>query len=303
MAYDFMIVDVFTDRPFGGNPLVVFTNAGGMPEDLMRCLARETRAVETAFVQPPRDAAHTCRLRVFAPGSEVPFAGHPTLGAAAALLAAGTVRAEGTARLTMEEDIGTIAVDVEGGDETQFASLELTQAPEIRPSIATIPILARVLSVPEDAVGEFWQASHGVPYFFVRLKNASLIGSLRLVFSEWKRTLARLWAPNVFVFTGDIASGSILRARMFAPALGIAEDPATGSACASLAAWLATRDARGDGEFHWTVHQGLETGRPSRIRIGARKTGGKVEAVRVGGNTVILGRGSVGAGLRLPVVA
>jgi len=299
----FHTLDVFSDRPFGGNQLAVFPDAAAIPEHLFQSIAREFNLSETVFVLPPRRPDAARRLRIFTPGRELPFAGHPTVGSAALLVELGLVPApEGTAAFVLEEEVGPVPVTVrrQPGVAT-FAQFTSARVPEIGPPPPDRAALARMLGIaPEDLSPPPEQPqglSVGSPFLFVPVRDRSVLARLRLNLAEWERTVAGYWATEVFVFCRDPErAGSDLRARMFAPALGITEDPATGSAAAALARYLADRSGSRDGSLRWLLEQGFEMGRPCLLQIGCDLKDGVVQAARVGGHSVRMTEGV----LRLP---
>lgn len=307
--YRFHTLDVFTDRVFGGNPLAVLTDARGLTDDEMMRVTREFNLSETVFVLPPEDIAHTARVRIFTPGSELPFAGHPTVGTAFLLVASGIVRAqEGETRVVLEEGVGPVSVTVRVQNGVP-ASAELTaaQLPEVRRTAPDVPPpneIAAVLGVGVDAIGAGALApaavSCGVPYLLVPMRDQGPVTHARFDVSAWERFVAPHWAHAVYLFDGSAAErGQRIRARMFAPHLGIGEDPATGSAAATLAGYLALASAQAgtrDGTLTWQVDQGVEMGRPSRLELSAGLRDGNVTAVRVGGSAVLVSEGT----LRVP---
>lgn len=288
MGYDFVLVDVFTDRPFGGNQLAVFPDAEGIPEDTMRRLAREFNFSEITFVLPPRDPAHTCQVRIFTPEQELPFAGHPTVGTAAVLASLG--RRPGERGFVFEEGVGPVTVTVEG----PTIRLHL-HTPEYASAAATppVPALAGALALPADAVVESWYAGVGVRFCFVRLADRELVDRARLDRTAWEVGVADNWSPHLCVFAGDFRDGARLYVRMFAPAMGIDEDPATGAAFAALVASLAQRAPGRDGVYRLQVDQGVAMGRPSVLEGTATKENGRLTEVTVGGRAVIVGAGSM----------
>jgi trans-2,3-dihydro-3-hydroxyanthranilate isomerase len=299
MRVRYHTLDVFTDRVFGGNPLAVFPDADGVPPAMMQRIARELNLSETVFVAwdaPPEGA--DCRVRIFTPGTELPFAGHPTVGTAWLLAMLGRVRTEGAAaRVVLGEGVGPVPVEVrmEGGQPV-FAMLSAARMPETGPPPPAPAIVAEVLSLDEADLGGSLGTAHataGVPFLFVSVGDRAALGRARVDVAAWERHLAGGWAPHVYVVTDDADGGASLQARMFAPAMGITEDPATGGAVTALAALLAARDAPGDGTLRWTVEQGVEMGRPSRLHLEADVRAGAVTAVRVGGSAVLVSEGEM----------
>ena len=298
MRYRFHTADVFTDRPFGGNQLAVFPEAEGLDAARMQQVARELNLSETVFVVPPEDPTHTRKLRIFTPQIDVPFAGHPTVGAALVLAAIGDIELDGDeTRIAFEEGVGTIEVTIrsDGGrpSEAQFTTAML---PEFGPPAPPPEALAAMLSLEtSDLLLETRPpvaVSCGLPFLFVPLRDLEAARRASLKLQDWERHVASYWAPHVHVFTHEAElAGCDLHARMFAPGAGVPEDPATGSAAAALAGLLAARSPETDGTLRWIVEQGIEIGRPSVIEIEADKSGGEIVAVRVGGGAVMMSEG------------
>lgn len=296
--YRFLTVDVFTDVPYGGNQLAVFPDARGIPEHRLADVTREFNFSETTFVYPPADPANTRHVRIFTPGAELPFAGHPTVGTAHVLASIGEIPLAGdTTRVVFEEGVGPVPVSIRAKDGVPvFAQLSVAKLPELGPPAADRAALAGVLGL--DA-GDFrddpWMPqamSCGVPFLFVPVRDLAAVRKARLRLDAWEATLRGAWSSEVFVFSpGGDRAGSDFHARMFAPALNVAEDPATGSANAALAGYLAARDPRREGLLAWRVEQGFEMGRPSIIEVEADVLGGRVTGVRVGGASVLMSEG------------
>lgn len=285
MDVDFTLVDVFTDRPFGGNQLAVFPDARQVDPVTMQRLAREFNFSETTFVLPPADPANTCRVRIFTPARELPFAGHPTIGTAAVLAAAGTER-----DLVLEEGVGPVHISFDGPMIRLHLRSPVYQAPPERPSPA---VVAQALSLPADAVADTWWAGVGLGFTFVRLTGREWVDRAVFDRAAWARGLADAWSPFLYVLAGDDAGDdAALYARSFAPDAGVEEDPATGSAVAALVASLAQRGGR-DGVHRVRVDQGVAMGRPSLLHGSATRDQGRLTEVVVGGTAVIVGRGTM----------
>ena len=300
--YRFYTADVFTDQPFGGNQLAVIPDARGLDDAAMADLAREFNYSESVFTFPAENGG-TRRLRIWTPGGELPFAGHPTVGTAHVLAAIGEIPLEGDeTRIVFEEGVGPVPVTIRAREgKPVFAQLSVAKLPEAGPPVPTRETLAEILSLEsKDLLGGQWapQAlSCGVPFLFVPVKDRAALKRSRIKLEQWERTLSNAWASMIMVFSRDPErEGSDIRARMYAPGISIPEDPATGSACAALGGYLAARDARQDGTLHWVVEQGFEMGRPSILEIEVEKRGGAVTAVRVGGATVMMAEGTIGVG-------
>ena len=298
--YRYLTADVFTDVPFGGNQLAVFPDARGIPEHRLQDVAREFNFSETTFVFPPANPAHTRRVRIFTPGTELPFAGHPTVGTAHVLAATGEIPLRGASTsIVLEERVGPVPVTIraEGGSPV-YCELSVAKLPEEGPPAPPRGALADALGLaPDDVLDGDWAPrgwSSGVPYLMVPVRDRGAVARSRVKPDAWERALPGTWAPEVYVFSRDgERAGSDIHARMYAPAFGIGEDPATGSAAAGLAGYLARRSSQRDGTLHWRLEQGFEMGRPSILEVEADVTGGQVTAVRVGGATVLVCEGTM----------
>lgn len=294
----FLTLDVFTARPFGGNQLAVFPDASGIPEALLLPITREFNFSEVTFCYPPADAANTRRVRIFTPGGELPFAGHPVIGTAAALaLHEGALAGATAGTFLFELGVGVVPVDVRTeGESLAWAELSAAKMPEIGPQVPTLDTLAEMLSLEtNDLVGGALSpqaVSCGYPFLLVPLRTVAAVSRARLRLERWERTLAKSWAPEILIAAKDPEGGpQHWRARMFAPGINIMEDPATGGAAAAFAGWLALKEPRTEGTFAWSIDQGIEMERPSRIEVGADKSNGAVTAVRVAGRAVAMSEG------------
>jgi trans-2,3-dihydro-3-hydroxyanthranilate isomerase len=299
MRYRFITADVFTDRIFGGNPLAVLPDARGLGDGQMQSIAREFNLSETVFVLPPDDPAHHRKLRIFTPAQEVPFAGHPTVGSALVLAATGAIELAGeTTRITFEEPAGPVPVTIRAADgEASFAQLTAPVAPEVRPAPAPDAIAAMLSLTPADlrtAAGLPEFASCGFPLLIVEVAGAAALGRARLDLTLWQRLLADAWSREVYLVSRQSTDPAAdFQVRMFAPAAGIAEDPATGGAAAALGGWLGLRATPTEGTTRQLIVQGLEMGRPSRLQVEIEKRAGEVAAVRVGGSAVLVSEGMI----------
>ncbi|HSM62222.1 MAG TPA: PhzF family phenazine biosynthesis protein [Longimicrobiales bacterium] len=295
----FHTLDVFTERTFGGNPLGVFPDAAHLPTELMQRVAREMNLSESVFLGPP-ESGGDARVRIFTPGVEVPFAGHPTVGSAIFLAAEPTdAPSDGVRTLVLEENIGPVPVDVRfAGGRPVFARFTTALLPEHRPSPFSRRELAEMVGLAEEDVLD--DALHpemvscGLPYYVIPVRSIDAVRRAVLDTAAWKRMLEGTWAHHVYlVCMGGEGRGMDVRVRMFAPGSGVPEDPATGSAAAALGGYLAKADGRSDGSPSWTVEQGLEIGRPSVLHVEADRQGGRTTAVRVGGSAVFVSRGTM----------
>jgi trans-2,3-dihydro-3-hydroxyanthranilate isomerase len=297
MGYKFHIVDVFSASSYGGNQLAVLPEATGLSPDAMQRIAREFNFAETTFIVPRTDATNTCRVRIFTPKAEVDFAGHPTIGTACALVMRSHVK---KGRLVLEENVGPVTVDVEQRDGTYHGTLTLAgkiDTPEGAPPTAE---LAAVLSLDPADVRQVFFAGVGLPFCFVELASRTTVDRAAIDRSAWSAKLSRAWSPNVFFFAGVLENGGELYARMSAPALGVDEDPATGSACAALVGAMASKpDFRGE-IYRLSVKQGVAMGRRSDIEASARKANGAVMSVSVSGAVAYVASGEIEAPGSMP---
>ncbi len=303
MRYRFVTADVFTEEPFGGNPLAVLPDARGLDDGQMQKIAREFNLSETVFVLPPAEPAHTRRLRIFTPATEIPFAGHPTVGTALVLARLGAVPLQGAiTRIVFGEGAGPVPVTITARQgRAAFAQLSAPRAPELlaeRPAALVASALSLAPSDLVTAQGLPQVVSCGLPFLLVRLTSREALGRARLNRSVWARHLEGTDAAHLFLFTDDTDEHDF-RARMFAPGGGVEEDPATGSAAAALGGWLGSTAAMTDGTIRCTIAQGLEIGRPSRLEVEVDKRAGAVAAVRVGGAAVLISEGTI----EVPAVA
>jgi trans-2,3-dihydro-3-hydroxyanthranilate isomerase len=287
MRYGYMIVDVFTDVAFGGNQLAVLTDARGLTSEAMQTITREFDFAETTFVLPPDDARHAARVRIFTPGRELPFAGHPTVGTACALVMSGAAQ---PGALVLEEGVGPVAVVVERNGDAHSARFELDHGPEFAKSMPATAEIAGMLSLEPGEVRDVFGASMGVNFTFVQVASREAVDRSQLDLQAWQRVLADTWGPQVYVFAGDLADGSELYARMYGPAFGIAEDPATGAAAAAL---IGAAGVRGSADMRIDISQGVKMGRPSLIRTAVTVEDGEVRSIQVGGGCVFVAQGQI----------
>ena len=309
MSYQFHTVDVFTDTQFGGNQLAVLPDARGLTLEQMQSITREFNFSETVFVFPPENPANTRRIRIFTPGSELPFAGHPTVGTAFVLAATGDIPLTGDeTRIVLEEGVGPVSVLIKAKNgKPFFTELSAAKMPERGPQAYDTETIARALSLePEDIETDGPYSiegfSAGVPFVFVPIRSIETLGKARAKIDLFEKALAGSWSPDIYMFcetnesasrNGVSAGDAVLQVRMFAPLLGVPEDPATGSAGAAFAGYLAARSSLRDGTLHYTLHQGVEMGRPSKLMVESDLVDGAVQAVRVGGASVLVSSGTL----------
>jgi trans-2,3-dihydro-3-hydroxyanthranilate isomerase len=309
VPFDYYIADVFTDVMFGGNQLAVLPNGIGLDDKQMQSIAREFNFSESVFVFPPENARNTRKVRIFTPSRELPFAGHPTVGTAYVLAHIGEIELKGDETpIVLEEGVGPVPVLIRSQNgKPVFTQLTAAKLPERKPASADASGLADVLSIEPsdilyDEVFTPEAVSAGLPYLIVPLRSLDALARARVREDVWERTLKGAWASELYVFVeydmsakhDGIRSGNgVVRARMFAPGVGVAEDPATGSAAAAFGGYVAWRSTKRDGMLKTLIHQGVEMGRPSRLEVETDVVDGEVKAVRVGGASVLVGSGTL----------
>ena len=279
--FRYVVCDVFTDTPFQGNQLAVFTDARALDGETMQALAREINYSESTFVLPAEDGGHA-KIRIFTPVHEMRFAGHPTLGTAFVL--AGPLQ---LVEIRLETLAGIVPVRLER-DENRIVFGRMEQPlPTVRPYDGEAELLSAVGVKRSELPVELYD--NGVPHVYVCLGSEDEVARLR---PDLNRLSGLSDVVGVNCFAG---SGSRWKTRMFAPSSGVAEDPATGSAAGPLALHLA-RHGRIDFGDEIEISQGAEVGRPSKLFARADGTAEKVERVEVGGSAVVVARGE----FRLP---
>lgn len=290
------IVDVFTDRPFAGNPLAVVLDAGDLPAAAMQQLAAEFGLSETVFPVPPPPGADYA-LRIFTPSVELPFAGHPSVGAAWVLHRLGRLRA---GDVVQSCGAGLLAVHV-GADHAGEEHLGAGHAgegrvvvsggpPTVGPPLDAAPLLAAVGLAPDDLRGTPRRAGCGSDFTYLLVDDAAVARS--------RPDAAALSAlgvgTGIFVTSWTPGeTGGAAHARMYAPGVGVDEDPATGSAAVALGPYLAAEGLLPDGPTAYVVRQGAELGRPSTMHCTVEVVGGVATAATVGGSVVPVARGEV----------
>ncbi len=298
MSRRFFTLDVFTHRALAGNPLAVVLDAQGLDDAAMQAIAGEFNLSETVFVFPPKDAAHRAALRIFTPGRELPFAGHPTVGTAVLLATLDDVGQSGT-HFVLEEKVGLVPCRVapssNGVIEALFSLPRLPQRVELAAGNADI---ARAIGVEVTDIG--FDAHHpavfsaGVGFTLVPLNSLAAVAKARINHDHWQAGILPADHANAFIYCRETADeGHHFHARMFAPDLGVGEDPATGSAVAAFAGAVAEYEGLGDGRHVLLIEQGYEMGRPSLIRLEMDIAGGMLVEVRIGGGAVIVSEGAL----------
>ncbi len=298
MHLDYHLLDVFSNQPFGGNQLAVFVNPPlDLPASTMQLIAKEMNLSEVTFVFPPADHQNDFRVRIFTPARELPMAGHPTVGTAFLLARLGLIGEISKSRvLTFEEGIGPIQVTVESNEDGIPDNVLMRQPiPQFLDIYEDREAIARMLSLRLNDLqpdAPLQVLSNGLPFLYVALKSLDAMRRLSLRLDLWQQLLMDKPGENVFVTTTQTENpGSTVHSRMFAPALDVAEDPATGSASGPLGVYLLQYGLVDSQEI--VSEQGIEMGRPSFINIKVDRQGDKFTGVTVGGACVYMGHGTL----------
>jgi trans-2,3-dihydro-3-hydroxyanthranilate isomerase len=300
----FVQVDVFTDQPFGGNPLAVFPEAEGLAPEEMQQLAREMNLSESTFVLPPQAEGADFKVRIFTPAAELPFAGHPVVGTHWVLAHLGQVALkEPVTRVHFELGVGVLPADLHvAGD--QVERVVMTQGrPTFHAVLEDVAELAEGLGLPPSAISgagyPVQVVSTGVPQMMVPVRSLAQVKALdasRLNVAALSRVCQAAGTECVLVFTFETEHpDSTVHVRMFAPLLGVPEDPATGSANGALGAYLVHHRALPVSEptTQFLSEQGAELGRPSTLYVEVDSQGEEITVVRVGGQVAPVAEGVV----------
>ncbi len=301
MQLPYHVLNVFTEERFGGNPLAVVLDADGLDGARMQKIAREFNLSETVFVLKPEHAAHTARVRIFTPASELPFAGHPTVGTGVLLAAlkAPEPAGHGDALIVLEEVVGIVRVGVRlRPGVAPHAELD---APKLPAEAGTLPPADRLAAALGLIPSEIGFENHrptkygaGNTFVFVPVASLDAIGKARVAGPHWDAALQGHGPVGAFLYCRQtVHTTSHFHARMFAPDSGVPEDPATGSAAAAFAGPVHRFDALPDGTHKRIIEQGYEMGRPSTIALTMEVQQGKLGAVRIGGHAVRVAEGRI----------
>ena len=288
--YPYVHVDVFTRQPFGGNQLAVFTDARGLLDAAMQRIAQELNFSETAFVFPPEDPQAHARVRIFTPGMELPFAGHPVVGTAYVL---GLERS--AVELSLELAVGTLKVEVDLGDGRLGRARMEQPLPTFWTADASADELAAMIGLPADDLAGEWPAefgSAGVPFLYVPVRSLDGLRRAKPEVNALRPFFSGEAHPAVYAFTLETQSPqAAAHARLFSLLLGsdIREDPATGGASGPFGAYLVRHGIRPPGSL--LLEQGYEMGRPSLIEVDVEVSGGDVSRVQAGGGVVVIAQG------------
>jgi trans-2,3-dihydro-3-hydroxyanthranilate isomerase len=297
MRFRFVTLDVFTQTRLAGNPLAVVIDADGLEQPQMQALAREFNLPETVFILQPADSGNRARLRIFTPAAELPFAGHPTVGTAVLL---GCMTGTGSAReFVLEEAIGLVRCRVTSNGHTEgHARFDVPRLPVDAGRGPDRKSAAEALNLAEADIGfgdfrpQRWSA--GVVLTFVPVRNLEAIRRARPNGARFDAVFGGETPAMTYLFCAETAEASHhFHARMFAPALGIPEDPATGAAAAAFAGMLSASGGLRDGRHDLRIEQGYEMGRPSLIELGLEREKGTLVVATIGGHAVIVSEGTI----------
>jgi trans-2,3-dihydro-3-hydroxyanthranilate isomerase len=299
----FYQADVFTGQPFGGNPVAVFPDAEGLTDDQLQRIAREMNLSETVFVFPPTDPAAAVRLRIFTPTQEIPFAGHPVLGTFYVLAHLKRISVqEGITRVTQECNIGLFPIEVHTEHGSVVRVVMAQPKPELLEPITAIDelyLIAGALGIPKHVIADAkWPlqvVSTGLPVLIVPVRTLTAVRSIIPDASAIIKVCERLGANGIMVFTTvTVESFASVHTRMFAPKIGILEDPATGSAGGALGAYLVHNGVVEVGPTtEILIEQGYEIDRPSRILVQVESEDDLIQDVTVGGQCVLAVEGTL----------
>ena len=298
MALSFLHYDVFTNEPLTGNQLAVFLDGHGLAADRMQALAREMNFAESTFILPAETPGTDVRMRIFTPATEMPMAGHPTIGSTFALAHTDVIR-PGASRFVFGLGVGPIPVDLEW-EEGRLRFAWMTQlTPVFGPALDARDAVARAIGLDAgDLVADLpvQQVSCGVPFLIVSIRSREAVDRALSDASAFRRLTAStgIDLPIFFFALSPPGSPETVYSRMFAPEFGIVEDPATGGASGPLGCYLVRhRLASGDAAQRIISLQGVAMGRPSRIHVSIASRAGEIVEVKVGGHAVLVGRGEV----------
>jgi trans-2,3-dihydro-3-hydroxyanthranilate isomerase len=299
MERAYAIYDVFTDRGLAGNPLAVVLDADGLDAAAMQAIAREFNLSETSFVSTASRPHHTARVRIFTPNYELPFAGHPTVGTAIALFEERGLPEP--AIVVLEETIGPVRCAVTRPGGKAFAEFDLPKLPSELPLSVDAAAIGAALGLGPHEIGfenhRPAQWSAGVPYVTVPVRGLEAAAKVRFDSAMWSELAPRKESgtpASAYVYCrATQTAGTDFHARMFVPGFPSYEDPATGSAAAAFAGAVMRFDGPVDGEPRIWIEQGIEMGRPSRLRLELEIVGGELKGARIGGHAVRVAKGTL----------
>jgi len=285
-------IDVFTDKPLGGNQLAVFHSPGQITAVQMQAIAREMNFSETTFVFPSKTEGVNARVRIFTPADEIPFAGHPTIGTAFVIVSKAKKKLE---RVVLELGVGKIEVDVEYRGTKPFSLTMHQPLPVFGSALQNREQAARALGVTVDDILGGGVVSNGLDFLIIEATALQAVQNARCNIEDAVKVIKRHGVHAIYVFARLTGKAPNVHARLFAPTLNVVEDPATGSAAGALGGYLA-RILKFPIKLHLSIEQGIEMRRPSLILVDVNSERGTIEAVAVSGRVVPVGEGVI----RLP---
>lgn len=291
MKRHFYTLDVFTKIALAGNPLAVVLDSEGLSDQAMQSIAKEFNLSETVFLFPPKNPKNRAALRIFTPATELPFAGHPTVGTAVLFA---MVDGQAHSSFGLEEQVGLVACTASRISDCEGEAIfTLPRLPESIAEPASSSMIAAALGVSVDEIGFDHHcplvASAGVGFTYVPLKTKDTVTRAAIKSAQWTEAFKAAGRPNAFVYTRETQeAGHHFHARMFAPHLGIGEDPATGSAVAGFARAFVDFEKPADGTHRIVIEQGYAMGRPSQITLEMDLKGNGLVAARIGGSAIIV---------------
>jgi trans-2,3-dihydro-3-hydroxyanthranilate isomerase len=298
MKFDFVTVDVFTDRRFGGNPLAVLPKAQELTAEQMQAIAAEFNYAETTFVLPPRDPSHTAEVRIFTPRAELPFAGHPNIGTAfvVATLGREAGRAVGDT-LVFEEKAGLVRLDLSKEGSVILGARLAAPQPLVRGENFPADIVARACSLDAAEIETSRHApciaSCGIPFVFAELKTRSALAAAHPRAEVFLEHLTTDRVIGVLLYVREQGGEVDLQARMFAPLYGVPEDPATGSGNVALVGLLASLRPEPDLSLRLRIAQGVDMGRPGLLEATAEKRNNQLAGLWISGRCAPVMRGVI----------
>jgi len=300
MQRRFAIMDVFTDQPMAGNQLGVVFDCEGLDTGAMQTIAREFNFSETVFLSTGGADDVTAKMRIFTPNNELPFAGHPTVGGAIAVAIEEGIDSLGQGIVLLEEKVGPVRCAVRFDGEQPYAEFDLPltakrcDGPDNKQAVAAaLSLDAHEIGFENHLISNF---DGGLPYTLVPVKDLSAVQRAKPVLNIWNDGFGIHDHNSAFVYCREtVGHDNHFHARMFAPDAGIPEDPATGSAVASLAGAIAEFDDLPEGMHTLRIEQGFEMGRPSLITLEIEMESGDFTGGRIGGHAVVFARGHIEA--------
>lgn len=292
MQVRFQTLDVFTRARFGGNQLAVVLDAQGVSDAEMQAIAAEFNIAETTFLLPPENPANTARVRIFTPGAELPFAGHPNVGTAVAVARLGTLFGKPVPRerVCFEQLAGLVPLDITWEDGEPVAATLSAPRPFMLAELVPVAAVAASVGLPEAAVVIHQHApvvaGCGTRFLFAALSDRATLAAAKPRTEVLEPLLRSTQTVGIHLHCPGAQPGLDCETRMFAPLHGIPEDPATGSANVALVGLYAACDPAADLDLSLAIGQGDDMGRPSRLAASATKRGGIVTETRIGGGAV-----------------